>query len=279
MRGAWTAAVVALALTGCGGGGDDKSVSASVVVHAAAKTSAAGTARVSTTFTGFRHGKRIEIGARNGFADSARRRGFVDFDYTGAVSNPDSRKAEALRGQVLYDGDSFYVHTYPLIWRLPIPKEWLKLPRDRMADVTGAGRGISALGALDATRPVDYLRAARGKAEEMGGGTVYGAPTKRYRVEVDYRSYVPMAAARDRVGIGRNVDQIEQSFGTTRFPVDVWIARDGTIRRVRGEVRKRAVTIVYTLDLAGIGKPQPLRLPEPATVGSVKDIQARSSGG
>src|SRR3954454_5633725 len=110
VRGTCTAAAAALALAGCSSGGDDKTVSASVVADAAAKTSAAGTARVSTTFTGVRHGRRRDFGSRNGFADGAHRRAFVDFDYTGTSRAPRSRKAENLRGQVLYKGDSFFIY-------------------------------------------------------------------------------------------------------------------------------------------------------------------------
>jgi hypothetical protein len=244
-------------MAGCAVTDVHKAVSARVVSDAAAKTSAAGTARLSMTFV-FRRGRRQAIGRRTGIVDSARRRGAIDFDF---ASEAGIRDSNDLSGEIIYYGDSFYLTSQGVIRRHPYGKWWLKVRRERMTRVVGAGSGISALGSPDPTRPVDYLRAARGEAEMLPDGEVDGVPAKHYRVSVDYRDYVPLAAFRDRVAVAETVDEIGRTVGTTRFPVEVWIAGDGTIRRVRGKLRVRGAEVTHTLELAGIGKPQPVRRP------------------
>jgi hypothetical protein len=48
--------------------------------------------------------------------------------------------------------------------------------------------------------------------------------------------------------------------------VEAWIARDGTVRRVKGVIEGRGLKLEYTLDLTAIGKPVRLDPPPAARV-------------
>jgi hypothetical protein len=91
-------------------------------------------------------------------------------------------------------------------------------------------------------------------------------PVKGYRLTLDYRRYVPLLPPRDQAGIRKTLDRLERLLGTTKLPVEVWIASDGTIRRVKGELKAHGSGITYSMNLSPAGKAQRMRPPPPATV-------------
>jgi hypothetical protein len=253
---------LALAPAGCGGGeSHGKTVPASVVARAAAKTTAASRVRVSTIIAASANGESIGDGSRTGVLDGLHNRGRVKFDFAflaapGSPLNPDD-----LRGEVVYDGDAVYVNTPHVMEKLPKGKQWVELTR-KQALGAGGGSGLAGIATLDPTKPVDHLRAAEGDAELLGTGRVSGLAAKGYRLTLDYRRYVPLLPPRDQAGYTKTLDKLEQVLGTTKLPLEVWIAADGTIRRIKGEVSSHGSKITYTINLTAVGK-APLTQPPP----------------
>src|SRR4051812_42880697 len=108
--GALLCACVALGTVGCGGGGGGhgKTVSASVVARAAAKTTAKSRVRVSMVIGASANGQSIGDGSRSGVLDGLHRRGRVKFDFAFLAVPGSSLNPDDLRGEVIYDGDNVF---------------------------------------------------------------------------------------------------------------------------------------------------------------------------
>lgn len=116
----------------------------------------------------------------------------------------------------------------------PIPQEqhkpWVKfeLPKevaDQGAFGLGLGPGVGD-GPVDPTEALRYLKAASSKVEVVGEEQVRGEPTTRYAVTLDpakQAAQLPaeLAASFDEMGL------------TFPKPADVWIDRQGRLRKMR----------------------------------------------
>lgn len=116
----------------------------------------------------------------------------------------------------------------------PIPQEqhkpWVKfeLPKE-VADQSAFGPGLglwAADGPVDPTEALRYLKAASSKVEVVGEEQVRGEPTTRYAVTLDpakQAAQLPaeLAASFDEMGL------------TFPKPADVWIDRQGRLRKMR----------------------------------------------
>jgi hypothetical protein len=259
-------AAVAFGPSGCGGGeSHGKPVSARVVAQAAAKTTAASRVRVSTIVAASANGESVGDGSRSGVVDGLHNRGRIKFDLAFLAVPGSPLDPNDLRGEVVYYGDDVFVNTPHVMEKLPKGKRWIELTREQ-ARGAGGGTGLEGLATLDPTKPVDHLRAAEGEAELLGTGQVRGVPAKHYRVTLDYRRYVPLLPPRDQAGYRKTLDRLEQVLGTSKLPIEVWIASDGTIRRLEGEVSSHGSKLTYTVDISAIGKAERVHPPPRAQV-------------
>jgi hypothetical protein len=259
-------AAVAFGPSGCGGGeSHGKTVSARVVTQAAAKTTAASRVRVSTIIAASANGESLGDGSRSGVVDGLHNRGRVKFDFAFLAVPGSALDPNDLRGEVVYYGDDVFVNTPHVMEKLPKGKRWVELTR-KQALGAGGGSGLAGLATLDPTKPVDHLRAVDGEAELLGTGRVDGVPVKGYKVTLDYRRYVPLLPPRDQAGYRKTLDKLEQVLGTTKLPIEVWIASDGTIRRLKGELSPHGSKLTYTVDISDVGKAQRVKPPARAQV-------------
>jgi hypothetical protein len=268
MRRSCAVCVASLAALAGGCGGEDKPSrpDAAVIADAAKRTSAAGTARVSTTVTGVYKGQRLGLGTRTGIVDGKRGRAVVDFDFAFLAPNHSEMARESLKGTLVYYGDVVFAATGALYARYASGKGWYEFTRDKVDRPGGPGSGLAGLGTVDQTRPVDLLRAARGQVRSLGGATVGGARVKGYSTVIDLTRYLDIAAAERPDVLRHAVATFEQSMGAYSVPVEAWIASDGTVRRMRTTVKGHGLRLTFTTDLAGIGKPQTVRRPPPRNV-------------
>jgi hypothetical protein len=137
-------------------------------------------------------------------------------------------------------------------------KPWVKLDRAAL----GAA-GMGALGDSGTTDPADvlaYLAGASDKVTKVGEETVATTPTTRYRVEIDLRK-----AARDADAAGRAAAaSAEKVFGSPTLPADVWLDRDGRLRKLvlRQTVAPAASPSGASASAAGVELYVALTLPE-----------------
>jgi len=235
------------------------------VAQAAAKTTAESRVRVSMIVAGSANGESIGDGSRTGVLDGLHNRGRVKFDFAFLAVPGSPLDPNDLRGEIVYYGDVVFIRTPHVADKLPDGKRWVELTRDQALG-SGAGSGLAGLASLDPTKPVDHLRAAHGDAELLGTGRVGGMSAKRYRVTLDYRRYVPLLPPRDQVGFRKTLDKLEQLVGTSKLPIEVWIASDGTIRRIKGELNAGGSKLTYSMDLSAVGKAQRVHSPPAASV-------------
>ena len=257
MRRVALAAVILLA--GCGDS-NHPTVSARVVSAAAAKTTRAGTARIAERITGTLHGESLGEGSAAGIVDSRHRNAALTFDLS-PLAKADGSDPDSLKGELVYLGPNAFLSSRAIEARLPGGRRWIEVTRRQREGSGGASGNLSSIGTLDATKPVDHLRAAVGDTERLGPEDAAGTPTTHYRTHVDYRLYVPLVPRNRRASAERMVAKLEDTLGDTRFPVDVWIARDGTIRRTDGVIEGRGVKLEYTLYLSEVGTPAPIARP------------------
>jgi hypothetical protein len=237
-------------VAGCGDS-THPTVSARVVAAAAAKTTRAGTALVFEGTKVSVHGVFLGLGVVNDSVDSRRGNAYIVFNLS-PLERLDGSDPDSVSGRLVYVGDNAFLST-PAVWRrLPGRKRWLEVKRRRI----DTSSKLYAAGMLDPTTPVDHVRAAVGAAEELGTHNSRGVVLKHYRVEVDYRLYVSLAKRSRRAALQKLVDKLGRTFGKTRFPVEVWIGPDGTIRRTKGTIEEHGGKLEYTLDLTGIGTPR-----------------------
>ena len=261
MRGFLLLLAVAAAVAGCGGSDERERASAQIVADAAAKTTEAGTAHLSEIVTGAANGKPLGHGSVTGVVDGRNGRGVITLHlgfFANAGAGGPSR--DALEGKIIYLGERAWLTGPAIRRRLSGSKRWVAA-ETRALQSSGLGGGIVGMGTLDPTKPIDFLRDATGKTEEVGSETVNGATTKHYRTSIDYRLYLDHVSADRRAALKSAVDGLDRILGTTRFPVEAWVAEDGTIRRVKGGIEGGPLKQGYTIDLTAIGEPISVRPP------------------
>lgn len=256
---------VALLLAGCGAA-NHPTTSARVVSTAAANTTMASTARVSEKLTGSVNGESLGEGSLSGVVDSAHHRASIAYDLAFLAKASAGMRPGALVGRVVHDGDNAFVSSPAITRKLPPGRRWIEITSAQGDSSGSLAGGTSGVGTLDETKPVDHLRAVAGKTEELGREAVNGEATRHYRTQLDYRLYVPLVARRQRAGLRKAVAKLDTTLGSTRFPAEVWIAADGTIRRAKGVIEGRGLKLEYTLELTAIGKPVRLDPPPAARV-------------
>jgi hypothetical protein len=251
------AAVILLA--GCGDS-SHPTVSARVVSAAAAKTTRASTARFSEKVTGSVNGRSLGEGSSDGAVDGARRRGDIRYDLGFLAKSSGNADPDSLKGRIIVDGDNAFATGPAILAKLPAGRSWVEVTIDQVSD----SGSLADIGAVDPVKPVDQLRAVVGDAELLGTETVNGVPAKHYRTEIDYRLYISLVPRKRRAALAKGLAKINRILSGTRFPVEAWIASDGTIRREKGILEGHGLRIETTLDLTAIGKP--VRITQPARI-------------
>ena len=259
-------ALLALALlAGCGGSDPPKKTSR-VVIAAATKTTALGTARMNETVTASQNGKSLGDGYLKGVVDGKGHRGAIDFDLA-FLEKYAGGEGGSLKGGMVFDRDVIFVTSPKITSELSASgRHWVELTAAQVDKSGGFGGGFIGLGQLDPTTPVDLFRASTGEVQDLGSETVNGVATKHYGTEIDYRLYLRLLPPARRAGFERSLARVETGLGTTRFPAEAWVAQDGTITRARGRLERQGVKIEYTIDLTSVGKKLPVRRPRRSDV-------------
>lgn len=219
-------AAAALVLPACGG--DDLNPDA--VAQAARRTSATGGMRIVID------GKMTLPGAGTvpytlrGESDLRNRRAHMTFDMSklaglGGVQGID---ANDLRGESVLDGGTMYMRFPVLTDRLPGNEHWVKIDLERAAGID-LGQ-LQQTNSMDPGAQLDFLRAT-GDVKKAGSATVDGVPTTHYKATVDLRRYPDAVPESQRAAARRVVDRVVRAGAATRYPVDVFIDREGLLRR------------------------------------------------
>jgi len=130
-------------------------------------------------------------------------------------------------------------------------KPWIKID---LAEVSKSLGGSGQLGNVsqgsDPAQVLKYLKGSSQSVTRVGEEQVRGAHTTHYRAQVDLQRAVQQGAFGQATA-----DSFKKQFGTTAFPVDVWIDDQG--RASRTSYSMKAVTagsFSFTQELYDFGK-------------------------
>jgi hypothetical protein len=218
-----------------------------------------------------------------GSVDARRRAGTLSLDLNFG-NNP--AVAKALGGSTLHldeliDGLVVYMKLPPaLLGKTAYAgKPWLKLDLSKAA----AAAGLSGLSSLfnnpsygDPSQLLEYLRAVSGKVSNLGGETVNGVPTTRYRVRVNLDRVPDVVPAASRAGARKAIATLESLTHLHALPVDVWIDGRHLVRRERMSYTENLggqnLDAQLSIDLSDYGPQPAIAYPSPDQVADLSGL-------
>ena len=152
---------------------------------------------------------------------------------------------------------------------VPEGKEWLLVDPDTV--------GTSEIAQRDPSSSLDALRGASGKVTRAGSEKVRGVNTTHYRVTLDLANAISNSPEAER-------DRVETSviaLGTRNVPADVWIDRQGRVRRLR--LRLKGGTVAnpgsVQFEFFHLGTPVTVTQPDPNSIVDLSQIVGAATGG
>jgi hypothetical protein len=247
LRGRWTAIAAALAIAGaaavtagCGGGTNSQALALDPVSAAATKTADAGAARIRMTMalsgTGLQ-GKTLRI-HMTGVVDGTSGELSLDLgSLLGQTGIPSGADPNATMAQLMHakvkeifleqNGDYvIYIGLGALSSQIPGGKHWIKLDVSKLGK--SAGLDLEKLSSGSQLQPTDVLGMLKGegaKIQKLGSATIGGTATTHYHVTVDTAKALKAEGLASPL-LGSVATQMP------KLPADVWIGKDGLVRRV-----------------------------------------------
>jgi hypothetical protein len=279
------AVVAAAAVTaGCGGGSTSSALSLDPVAAAATKSQSAGAARVrlSIAVTG-PQGKTFRLRGTGAIDGPSSDLTFKLGSLLGQAGVPSAALTQLAHGSLReitleQDGDYvIYVRLGSLLSsQLPGGQQWIKLDLSKLGK--SAGLDLSKLLAGSQMQPGDLLlllRTEGAKIHKVGSATINGATTTHYRVVVDTRSRLKeLGTSPLLAGVAAQMPSI---------PEDVWIGKDGLVRRVRASFDlphgATPVGMAMALDLYDYGAQVDIAAPPSSQVFDATDLAQQGLGG
>ncbi|MEA2275465.1 MAG: hypothetical protein QOC78_425 [Solirubrobacteraceae bacterium] len=252
------AGLIALAAAGCGA---QKSAQNAVqnavdpVAQAATRTASAGSVEVTMTGKVSASGQEIPLSGTGAFDLKAKR---GHFDLTTTVPGQGDLKI-----QELVDGLTIYLRSDVFARFLPAGKHWLKLDLQALGKKAGIDLGqLQQLGAgTDPTQFLSYL-AKTADVQKVGDEDIDGTPTTHYRATIDLDK---LAAASGDPKLAESVRQLQKTTGIKRIPTDVWIGKDGRVRRQSLDYTSTGATptrVSFVIDYRNYGVPVDVQTPD-----------------
>jgi hypothetical protein len=162
---------------------------------------------------------------------------------------------------IVLDGDTVYAQLGPMAAELGrAPSDWT---RSRLADVAHARADNDTLAlVLDPLGPLDLLRRP---VVAIGEEEASDSSTRHLRARLDLQGAAPGADGSNGGGAPVSFEARLLAAGVESLPVDVWLGRDGTVRRFELTVEGAGVlTIVF--DVYDVGADIAIDLPDPTDV-------------
>jgi hypothetical protein len=228
-------AAIALAASACGG----DTVALDPVAKAADTTSHQTSEHVEITASGTgADGTRLSM---NGSGDFQNDPQLGEMTISFASSRGAGTIREVLKDWRIYMTSSFFAG------ELPDGKTWMSLDLKKAGK--SAGIDITSLSGQSPGQTLQQLKAS-GQVTHVGRAKIDGVATTHWRAIVDL-SKVP------------NGDKIAKLSGVKYEPVDVWIARDGLVRRVHVAYSAPAAgSVEMTMDYSRYGEPVYVVVPD-----------------
>ena len=272
-------AAAALLSAGCGGGG---ALSLDPVAAAATKTQSAGAAKVRFAMTMNVEGHTIALHAK-GIVDGTSADLTFDFGSlfgglgmpSGAGGGAAGQLAHASMEEIMLDqgGDFVMYMRLPRVLAAQIPggKRWVELDFSKLGTLHGINfNQLMSSGGMDPSDMLGMLKSEGATVTKLGPATVDGTATTRYGVTID------TAKAYQAKGLTSPLfSRIAAKMPT--IPVDVWVGKDGLVRRVRVAMTMPQGVMLMTMDMSDYGVNATIAAPPSGSVFDMTSLVAKQT--
>jgi len=242
-------------------------VEPAVIAEAAAKTTAAKTARIATLVRVVEPGGQERFGGQGRF-DFERRAGEMTLRLIEGEAGAGGGNAKAV-----FVDSSVYYQLPP--GALAGGRRWIQLDLQNVADASGLDFGPLVQGSqADPTQYLLWLSALGPGITKIGEEDVRGVPTSRYRAAVDLNLLGEQAPPGKEAEWAAYVQTLRDRLGLAFIPVEVWVDDEGLIRRFNHEYgfSTEGKTAVVTTELFDFGIPVNVAAPPPDQVVTLNDV-------
>lgn len=262
-------------ISGCS---SDDALSPDAVAQAADTTASKGGAHVAIDETITLPGQSPVSMSGTGLVDAKARRGHITLDLSKVPGLPNDIGAR--KQEVIFEQFTMYMRSPMFSAGLPKGKQWLKIDFIKAGKAAGIDLGAVAQQGQDPTQALRYLKATSGDVKRIGTQTVRGVSTTHYKATIDFNRYADSVPAKDRASVRRTMRQIVKLAGSSTFPMEVWIDKDGVVRRMRQQIRTLVApgirgTIDQRIELFDFGTRVAVRLPPADEVQDATDLAAQ----
>lgn len=267
------AVMVLVVFAACGGGAGNP---LAAITLAAARTSDAGTARMTSDMTMTIQGQTIRS-TGEGELDLANELSHLTMTMEGVPG------AGVVETEMYASGFTMYMRSDSFGVSIPGAKEWVEIDLQAAGEEAGFDLGaFRQLGSNDPTASLDYLRGAK-SVEEVGSEEIRGTRTTHYRATIEWDSVVDEVPEDTREAMRANVDLITEWTGETEHVFDVWLDEEGRMRRmtmafdyVTGPAAGSSIDM--TMEMFDFGTDVAIELPDPSTVTPFEEVMERAQG-
>jgi hypothetical protein len=242
IAGAFAIAAVAAVTAGCGGGGS--ALAFDPVAAAATKSQHAGAAHIRFA---------LAVDGLQGRSVKVSGVGAIDGTSGELTMTPSTAPNSSVKEVFLKEGGDFviYLRAGFLAARIPDGKHWAKLDLSTLGKSAGVDLGQVLSGSqLQPTDLLSMLKTEGAEVRKVGPAEIDGAKTTHYHVTVD------TAKARKARGLESPTISVIAA-AIPSIPEDVWIGKDGLVRRIRValglERSGRPVRMAIAMDLFDYG--------------------------
>ncbi|HZT93349.1 MAG TPA: hypothetical protein VE985_02585 [Gaiellaceae bacterium] len=233
---AFAIAAAAAATAGCGGGGTSSALSFDPVAAAATKTEHAGAARIRLTvaFSGPQgQGQTFRLRGSGAIDGTSSELTFKLGSMLGQMGIPSAVRTKLMHASLKeialeQDGDYvMYLQLGFLSSQLPTGKQWIKLDLSKLGKTAGLDLGKLLSGSQ--FQPSDLLSLLNGegtKIRKVGSESVDGVATTHYHMTIDLAEALHKSGAASPL-LGSVAPKLKT------VSDDVWIGKDGLLRRIR----------------------------------------------
>lgn len=260
-------AVVAVVSAGCGGGASS-ALSLDPVANAATKTQQAGAAKIrmslSLSSPQLQGGRTIDVQG-TGVIDGTN----SEFDFTlGSLGS--------MQEILLKQGGDYviYMQMPQLSARLPAGKHWIELDLSKVGKASGLD--LSKLMSGSQFQPTDILSMLQSEGatiRNLGPATVDGTATTHYRVTID------TAKALQAKGLTSPLLAGAAATLPASIPANVWIGKDGLVRRVQLALAAAQGRMAMTMNLSDYGTDVPVAAPTSSEVFDATQLAQQGMSG
>jgi hypothetical protein len=259
------------------GGKSTERLGGSELAQAADATIRAGGARVQMHMVMTVAGRTFPIDG-SGLTDMSGNRGQVTMDMwplgQAMPANQRGKRAD-WQVQTIYDYPLLYMRFPVMAKQLGGGKSWVRMDLEKAFEAAGLDSNLLNAENQNPAEQIKYLKAVGNNVAKVGTEKVAGVEATHYRGQIDVRNYPKLVPARERKRAEASVKRLIQLTGNTVSPVDVWVARDGLVRRIKSSYNQKSggqtIRVEQTIEYRDFGTRIRIEKPPASEVQDITD--------